>query len=572
MVDALRAGAVSAQIEIARTRRDLYSKLSEIAKAVEVFQAEVYLAAVSELAVAKDAERELRDKLASPGGAGGEAAESWQKFILAGEAYRAHIEGVDGHSEDECIYCRQPLGEDARALLDSYREFATAAVRERLEAAERQSALLVKGIVGLDLGGTGDGLAAAREGQEEDVWLAGAAEFLETLGLAIAPLRDGLSPGWGELPNRAPPIREESESRFATAVDLINTLTGKEADRAADMKKAETERSELTDRVELGSRLAAISEHVEAAKWAQRAEELSGRFRSISTSLTATVKTASGALLNSDFEARFKEECAALRAPEVGLAFPGRRGEAARRKTVSADHKPSKVLSEGEQKVIALADFLAEASLRQVPAPLIFDDPVNSLDYRRIGEVSNRIALLAAERQVIVFTHNLWLAVELLARFESDRKQCTYYRVSDEGGKGLITKGVHPRWDTVKKTKAKINSAIQEAEALQGERREVFVERTYSLMRSWCEVVVEEELFAGVLGRFAPNVSMTKLDHVRPDRLPAAIAIIKPIFEKACRIMEGHSQPLESLGVTPSLEDAKKDWAELQAARDAYLE
>lgn len=571
-VDALRAGAVSAQVEIARTRRELYAKLSEIAKAVETFQAEVYLAAVAELAAAKDAERELRDKLASAGGAGGEAAESWQRFILAGEAYRAHIEGVDGHSQDECIYCRQPLGDDARALLDSYRQFATAAVRERLEAAERQSALLVKGIVGLDLRGIEDGLAAAREGQEEDVWLTEAAEFLEALELAIVPLRDGLSPGWGELPNRAPAIREESESRLATAADLINTLAGKETDRAADLKKAETERRELTDRVELSSRLAAISEHVEAAKWAQRAEELSGRFRSISTSLTATVKTASGALLNSDFEARFKEECAALRAPEVGLAFPGRRGEAARRKTVSADHKPSKVLSEGEQKVIALADFLAEASLRQVPAPLIFDDPVNSLDYRRIGEVSSRIALLAADRQVIIFTHNLWLAVELLAKFESNRERCTYYRVSDEGGKGLITKGVHPRWDTVKKTKAKINSAIQEAEALQGEQREVFVERTYSLMRSWCEVVVEEELFAGVLGRFAPNVSMTKLDQVRTDRLPAAIATIKPIFEKACRIMEGHSQPLESLGVTPSLEDAKKDWAKLQTARDAYLD
>jgi hypothetical protein len=65
---------------------------------------------------------------------------------------------------------------------------------------------------------------------------------------------------------------------------------------------------------------------------------------------------------------------------------------------------------------------------------------------------------------------------------------------------------------------------------------------------------------------------MTKLDQVRPDRLPAAIATIKPIFEKACRIMEGHSQPLESLGVTPSLEDAKKDWAKLQAARAAYLD
>jgi hypothetical protein len=89
-------------------------------------------------------------------------------------------------------------------------------------------------------------------------------------------------------------------------------------------------------------------------------------------------------------------------------------------------------------------------------------------------------------------------------------------------------------------------------------------------MRTWCEVVVEDELFAGVLGRFAPNVSMGKLTNVKPDRLQAAISAIVPIFEKARRVMEGHSQPLESLGVTPSLDEAKEDWAALQAARDAY--
>jgi ATPase subunit of ABC transporter with duplicated ATPase domains len=327
----------------------------------------------------------------------------------------------------------------------------------------------------------------------------------------------------------------------------------------------------LNDRIELGTRIEVITEHVEAAKWSQRAEELAKRFRAVSRSLTETVKSASSAVLNSDFEQRFKEECKALRAPEVGLAFPGRRGEAARRKTVSADHKPSKVLSEGEQKVIALADFLAEASLRKVPAPLIFDDPVSSLDYRRISEVSTRIADLATERQVIVFTHNVWLAVELLTKFESNRDACTYYRVSDEGGKGTIAEGIHPRWDTVKKTKGKINKAIQEAEAREGEDREMFIERAYSLMRTWCEVVVEEELFGGVLGRFAPNVSMGTLSNVRSDRLQAAIDAIVPIFEKACRVMEGHSQPLESLGVVPSIDDAKKDWAQLRDAREAYL-
>ena len=568
--DALRGGAITAQITTARARRDLYSKLTAIAKTVEGFQVDAYLASVATVSAAERAYRELRDKLAAASGAEGEAAERWQEFVLAGEAYRAHIDGSD-HEEGSCIYCRQPLGDEARTLLESYREFANDAARQRLKAAEEQTGLLSRELLGLDLAGAQDALAAAREGQEGDAELAKAADFLAALASATEPIREGKAPTWEQLPEDARVVREHSESQGGTAIELIATLTGKEADRAAELKKAETEHGELTDRVELASRLAAISEHVEAAKWAQRAEELAKRFRGISASLTATVKAASGALLNTDFEQRFKQECEALRAPEVALAFPGRRGEAARRKTVSADHKPSKVLSEGEQKVIALADFLAEASLRQIPAPLIFDDPVNSLDYRRIGEVSGRIAALAEERQVIVFTHNIWLAVELLSRFEEKREACAYYRVSDEGGKGTIVKGVHPRWDTVKKTMGKINKALQDAKAAEGEQRAAFVEHAYSWIRTWCEVVVEEEFFGGVLGRYAPNVSMGKLENVKPERLATAIAAVNPIFEKACRIMEGHSQPLESLGVAPSLKDAEEDWGKLQKARDDYL-
>ena len=57
-----------------------------------------------------------------------------------------------------------------------------------------------------------------------------------------------------------------------------------------------------------------------------------------------------------------------LRAPKVAVDFPGRKGEQARRKSLTPNQrqKLSDILSEGEQKVIAVpADFLAEASLKQ---------------------------------------------------------------------------------------------------------------------------------------------------------------------------------------------------------------
>jgi hypothetical protein len=54
---------------------------------------------------------------------------------------------------------------------------------------------------------------------------------------------------------------------------------------------------------------------------------------------------------------------------------------------------------------------------------------------------------------------------------------------------------------------------------------------------------------------------MTKLSQIKGDGLAAATAVIDPIFEKCCRIMEGHSQPHETLSVRPTLEELEKDWA-----------
>ena len=233
----------------------------------------------------------------------------------------------------------------------------------------------------------------------------------------------------------------------------------------------------------------------------------------------------------------------------------------------------SSVLSEGEQKVIALADFIAEASLRTKPTPMVFDDPVNSLDYRRLEYVVDRVCQLSEDRQVIVFTHNIWFATEILARFENNTSECTYYDVAEsEDARGIVTPGSHPRWDTYRQTKGKINTLIQEARAASSaEVKEALVESAYGYIRNISETIVEQELLRGVTQRYTPHVAMTKLPQIKGDRLAQAISTILPIFEKGCRIFQGHSQPLERLSVRPSLAELEQDWGDLQAARDAYL-
>ena len=71
---------------------------------------------------------------------------------------------------------------------------------------------------------------------------------------------------------------------------------------------------------------------------------------------------------------------------------------------------------------------MAEASLQSTSSPIIFDDPVTSLDYRRLEYVAQRCVELAQSRQVAVFTHNIWFATELLSRYEDRTGDCAVWR------------------------------------------------------------------------------------------------------------------------------------------------
>lgn len=71
------------------------------------------------------------------------------------------------------------------------------------------------------------------------------------------------------------------------------------------------------------------------------------------------------------------------------------------------------ILSEGEQKVVALAGFFAELAQNPANSAIVFDDPVTSLDHANLRRIARRIAEEAKKRQVIVFTHNIVFANEL---------------------------------------------------------------------------------------------------------------------------------------------------------------
>ncbi len=63
---------------------------------------------------------------------------------------------------------------------------------------------------------------------------------------------------------------------------------------------------------------------------------------------------------------------------------------------------------------------------------------------------------------------------------------------------------------------------------------------------------------------------MTALERIKPAALPDAIETTLRVFEDACRYIDGHSQALPTLDVSPTLAGLEKDWEALQESRKKY--
>jgi len=144
------------------------------------------------------------------------------------------------------------------------------------------------------------------------------------------------------------------------------------------------------------------------------------------------------ALVTDTLRAQFAKEIAALGVGDLAVELKKEGSQAgAARFRVRLVRKPNAVvgavLSEGENRCVALAAFLAELSTSGSKSAIIFDDPVSSLDHRYREEVASRLAAEARERQVVVLTHDLAFLM-LLSQAAADLQVHTGYRCIARGG------------------------------------------------------------------------------------------------------------------------------------------
>ncbi|MGB7587583.1 MAG: hypothetical protein WBM00_02625 [Solirubrobacterales bacterium] len=115
-------------------------------------------------------------------------------------------------------------------------------------------------------------------------------------------------------------------------------------------------------------------------------------------------------------------------AVQLGLDAPGR-------------SKLVEVLSDGEQRALALAFFFAESAVSASGSSIILDDPVALLDGERQEYVARRLVEEAQRRQVIVFSHDRAF-VEMLRRAAEDAGQEVHQQtIHRDGNRAGLSNG-----------------------------------------------------------------------------------------------------------------------------------
>jgi wobble nucleotide-excising tRNase len=182
-------------------------------------------------------------------------------------------------------------------------------------------------------------------------------------------------------------------------------------------------------------------------------------------------------------------------------------------------HEPADILSEGEQKAVALADFLTEVGLNPVNAGIVLDDPVTSQDHERKTAIASRLVNESAYRQVVVFTHDLVFLNQLL-KYADDHDivyEAHWIDRDDDGRPGYITLGDVPATSKAYDTPERARQFFAEAQTFSGKPRHAAITAGMGALRRTIEETIAKKLFKDVVPRWSDRVIVTGLRKIAWD-------------------------------------------------------
>lgn len=325
----------------------------------------------------------------------------------------------------------------------------------------------------------------------------------------------------------------------------------------------QTEQNELVFKEKAFKRIQDVHNVV---KTLQKVDKIDKAMKSLDTTkLTRKYNELSSSLLTDKFKLEIEKELKGLRREHIlfKLNSRGVKGKSTIKLALDSSSKINinEILSEGEQKALSIAFFLAEISSIPSTGGIILDDPVSSLDHSRREYVAKRLIEEAKKRQVIIFTHDI-VFLHTLQKYEKLQEvnalYCSIRRIGERAG---ITKPEMP-WITLSTSKRikylrnELPKLKKQEDQLDPDIYFLNVKTWYMLLRESWERAVEELLLNGVIERFDSSVQTQRLSKIKftdelvqlvDEGMTKASNYVHDESHAICRIIPSNREMIEDL-------------------------
>ena len=425
-------------------------------------------------------------------------------------------------SNARCVLCQQELL-DGALRLKAFQDFLEADLEKTLRMKEQQR---TAARATLETVLVGESLADEETISEVSAFDEGAGALLTNFKtesakhLAFArKVLEGKEMDARKLPTGVPGSIDEVRRTIAAEIKSL-----KSAASAENRPAMEKEFAALQARTNLDKDKEALKRAVRRLKLVSKLEAAA---RLVSTTgISKKAAELNDAAVTEALKVKLNEEFASLGAEHLKMKVEKRTSKGRTYHKLRLDLKIprdvslSNVLSEGEQRAIAIGSFLAEVNLGGVSSGVVFDDPVSSLDHTRRELVAARLIKEAAKRQVIVFTHDLYFLFLLLDGVAKSGVEHKTLSVNAWAGEaGIVHLDVPFRGKSVKDRVRELRALYQKAEKAyrQGQKQdyELAIRDGYERLRESWERSIEEVLFAGVVQRFKQGLETQMLHSVQ---------------------------------------------------------
>jgi energy-coupling factor transporter ATP-binding protein EcfA2 len=446
----------------------------------------------------------------------------WKQFIEAAEKFAITQKevGVEyPETGDSCLLCQQSINEDApKKLIASYWAYIKSVAEQDAKTSKENIDKIKKEYNDLNLN-------QFPETDTLTVWLN---EKYET---DLTLLKQGLE----KQKTLAKKIVANIIARDSKAeIEFQLSLTGLErieTEIDKDIKAYEEDeqnkvladllkqKTYLSHKEKLALRFTDIETLHKNLIWENKANKFNKQ--GYKTQSTNTEKRLSKQYFNADYIKSFNEECGKLEG-NFGIDIDARSSDAQSNRQLFLKGKaPSSILSEGEQKVIALADFFAETNITTINRGIIFDDPVTSLDHKRKEIIAKRLVEESVKKQVIIFSHDI-VFIKYLEGYANKYKGETYkVAVHTLVSSGRETVGIVELENTPLKDSTYTNSHIPK-QYLNRAKKETdrnfaqnLIRSGYGALRSCYEGIVVTKLLASTVQRYDTLVRVSNIRNVK---------------------------------------------------------